>query len=255
MTSFCLTEKNHLALLFAHFARLKEPEWISVTCWVCYHIDVSAGIPSWELHWANCIDSGWFDDKLFTYNSILSLSVPSSWKGNDVRVCVCECVCVCLWDWRGSWTKKFAVATNPLPYVELSTMPTTRILTPGGSTSVSGPEISGPHNDYTIWSFSGPEILGPHNHVGKIIRSLSGPETPVGSESGDGFLLPTDHLSWGGLTENYVLRHAFCLIIDACIPNVFASRISSRWSSVAGACVTLGVMLNFDTTQLFLQNA
>ncbi len=26
--------------------------------------------------------------------------------------------------------------------------------------------------------FSGPEILGPHNDVGKIVRSLSGPETP-----------------------------------------------------------------------------
>ncbi len=26
--------------------------------------------------------------------------------------------------------------------------------------------------------FSGPEILGPHNNVGKIVRSLSGPETP-----------------------------------------------------------------------------
>ncbi len=33
-------------------------------------------------------------------------------------------------------------------------------------------------NDHTIWSFSGPEILGPHNDVGKIVRSLSGPETP-----------------------------------------------------------------------------
>ena len=37
----------------------------------------------------------------------------------------------------------------------------------------------GPDNDHTIWSFSGPEILGPHNDVGKIVRSLSGPETPV----------------------------------------------------------------------------
>ncbi len=36
----------------------------------------------------------------------------------------------------------------------------------------------GPDNDHTIWSFSGPEILGPHNDVGKIVRSLSGPETP-----------------------------------------------------------------------------
>ncbi len=53
----------------------------------------------------------------------------------------------------------------------------------------------GPDNDHTIWLFSGPEIsgphnnhlgghclvlkiLGPHNDVGKIVRSLSGPETP-----------------------------------------------------------------------------
>ncbi len=28
-------------------------------------------------------------------------------------------------------------------------------------------------------SFSGPEILGPHNDVGKIVRWLSGPETPA----------------------------------------------------------------------------
>ncbi len=59
--------------------------------------------------------------------------------------------------------------------------------------SFSGPEISGPDNDHTMWSFSGPkisgldndqslcgpEILGPHNDVGKIVRSLCGPETPV----------------------------------------------------------------------------
>ncbi len=36
----------------------------------------------------------------------------------------------------------------------------------------------GPDNAHTIWSFSGPKILGPHNDVGKIVRSLSGPETP-----------------------------------------------------------------------------
>ncbi len=44
--------------------------------------------------------------------------------------------------------------------------------------SFSGPEISGRDNNHTIWSFSGPEILGPHNDVRKIVRSLSGPETP-----------------------------------------------------------------------------
>ncbi len=37
----------------------------------------------------------------------------------------------------------------------------------------------GPDNNHTIWSLSGPESLGPHNNVGKIVRSLSGPETPV----------------------------------------------------------------------------
>ncbi len=31
-------------------------------------------------------------------------------------------------------------------------------------------------------SLSGPEILGPHNNVGEIVRSWSGPETP-GRES------------------------------------------------------------------------
>ena len=30
-------------------------------------------------------------------------------------------------------------------------------------------------NDQSLY---GPEILGPHNDVGKIVRSLSGPETP-----------------------------------------------------------------------------
>ncbi len=51
--------------------------------------------------------------------------------------------------------------------------------------SFSGPEILGPHNDHlgpdnnhTNWSLSGPEILGPHNDVKKIVRSLSGPDTP-----------------------------------------------------------------------------
>ncbi len=49
--------------------------------------------------------------------------------------------------------------------------------------SFSGPEISGPDNDHlgldNDQSLCGPEILGPHNDVGKIVRSLSGPETPV----------------------------------------------------------------------------
>ncbi len=45
-----------------------------------------------------------------------------------------------------------------------------------------GPEISGPDNDHlgldNDQSLCGPEILGPHNDVGKIVWSLSGPETP-----------------------------------------------------------------------------
>ena len=33
--------------------------------------------------------------------------------------------------------------------------------------------------DHTTTSLSGPEILGPHNDIGEIVRSWSGPETPV----------------------------------------------------------------------------
>ncbi len=32
--------------------------------------------------------------------------------------------------------------------------------------------------DYTTTSLSGPEISGLHNNVGEIVRSWSGPETP-----------------------------------------------------------------------------
>ena len=48
--------------------------------------------------------------------------------------------------------------------------------------SFSGPEISGPDNDHqgldNNQSLCGPKILGLHNDVRKIVRSLSGPETP-----------------------------------------------------------------------------
>ena len=48
--------------------------------------------------------------------------------------------------------------------------------------SFSGPEISGPDNDHlgldNDQSLCGPKISGPENDVGKIVRSLSGPETP-----------------------------------------------------------------------------
>ena len=51
--------------------------------------------------------------------------------------------------------------------------------------SFSGPEISGPDNDHlgldnhvNDQSLCDPEILGPHDDVGKIVRPLSGPETP-----------------------------------------------------------------------------
>ncbi len=33
--------------------------------------------------------------------------------------------------------------------------------------------------DHTMMLLSGPEISGPHNDIGEIVRSWSGPETPA----------------------------------------------------------------------------
>ncbi len=37
--------------------------------------------------------------------------------------------------------------------------------------------------DHTMTSLSGPEILGPHNDVREIVRSWSGPETPASCQN------------------------------------------------------------------------
>ncbi len=53
--------------------------------------------------------------------------------------------------------------------------------------------------------FSGPEILGPHNDVGKIVRSLSGPETPD---------TPNRSRDWNGIVpENHRHDAAECDVV------------------------------------------
>ncbi len=89
---------------------------------------------------------------------------------------------------RGGPIQYFCLLFFDAPSKFRAVKPSSKIISKSGYDSPPPPpwprcnrtrQRPGSDNNHTIWSLSGPEILGPHNDVGKIVRSLSGPETPV----------------------------------------------------------------------------